>query len=258
VMQFRPCIDLHKGKVKQIVGSTLSDGTQSLRTNFETDRPAADFARMYQQDGLIGGHVIALGEGNEEACISAVSAYPGGLQVGGGITPETALKYLQAGASHVIITSYIFTNGALDFSKLQKMVDTVGKKRLVLDLSCRKRQNRYYVVVDRWQKFTDFEVSEENLHRLANQCDEFLVHGVDVEGMQLGIQEDLVQLLGSWCSIPVTYAGGIRSIEDLELVKRLGRGRVDATIGSALDIFGGSLSYKQVVSWHKQQQQQRK
>lgn len=259
-MKFRPCIDLHNGQVKQIVGSTLTDETESssLNTNFETDRPAADYAKMYERDQLQGGHVIMLGPGNDEAATAALQAYPNGLQVGGGVTDTNALHWLQAGASHVIVTSFVFSNGQIHMERLKKLVEICGKDRLVLDLSCRRKpdadDNDYYVVTNRWQTFTDYKVTQENLKELANYCDEFLVHGVDVEGKQCGILEDLVELLGDHSPIPVTYAGGVRSLEDMELVRKLGKDRVDATIGSALDCFGGSLKYEDVVAWHKAQE----
>ncbi|GBG25187.1 1-5-phosphoribosyl-5-5-phosphoribosylaminomethylideneamino imidazole-4-carboxamide isomerase [Hondaea fermentalgiana] len=255
-MKFRPCIDLHEGCVKQIVGGTLTDDAgKTPETNFTSDKSAGNFAALYQEDGLQGGHVIMLGKGNEEAALEALGAFPDGMHVGGGVTPENAQKYLDAGASHVIVTSYVFRDGTIDFDKLHELESAVGKERLVLDLSCRRRSNegespRYFVVTDRWQKFTDYEITQENLETLAQHCSEFLVHGVDVEGLRVGIIGELVEMLGRWSPIPVTYAGGARSVEDLELVKLLGRGRVDLTIGSALDIFGGSLSYDTVVKWH--------
>ncbi|KAG7339451.1 1-5-phosphoribosyl-5-[5-phosphoribosylaminomethylideneamino] imidazole-4-carboxamide isomerase HisA [Nitzschia inconspicua] len=299
-MKFRPCIDLHHGQVKQIVGSTLTDDVAtttttttsttsagSLNTNFATDRPASEYAEMYKRDGLVGGHVIMLGPGNEEAAKSALKTYPKGLQVGGGINDTNAKEWLDAGASHVIVTSHVFSNnGEIHMERLVRLVEICGKEQLVLDLSCRKdpsRQNKknntsnntdnnndndnnnnddndpddaYYVVTNRWQTFTEYKVTPESLKELAQYCDEFLVHGVDVEGKQCGILEDLVSLLGEHSPIPVTYAGGIRSLDDMELVKRLGNNNVDATIGSALDCFGGQLKYNDVVAWHKQQQQQ--
>jgi len=254
-MRFRCCIDLHHGQVKQIIGSSLRDDCEEVQTNFETERSAADFASMYKADGLQGGHVIMLGPGNEEAALAALQAYPGGLQVGGGINPENAAKYLEAGASHVIVTSYVFRDGALDSERLDAMVKAVGKERLVLDLSCRNREGQYYVVTDRWQKFTDLEVNEQTLRELAGSCAEFLVHGVDVEGMRCGMLEDLVTLLGTCSPIPVTYAGGASCFEDLDRVKALGNGKVDLTIGSALDIFGGELQYNKVVEWDQQQKE---
>ena len=249
---FRPCIDLHQGRVKQIVGSTLTDDpSQGPVTNFEATRPSEDFAAQYRRDGLAGGHVIMLGPGNEAAAKAALQAYPGGLQVGGGITPSNAGEYLSAGASHVVVTSYVFREGRLDDERLAEMVAAVGKERLVLDLSCRRREpgGAFYVVTDRWQKYTDLALSAETLTQLAAHCSEFLVHAVDVEGKQSGVEADLVKALGEWSPIPVTYAGGARSIDDLELVSRLGAGRVDLAIGSALDIFGGKLKYDDVVAW---------
>lgn len=259
-MKFRPCIDLHNGQVKQIVGSTLSDEKESstLNTNFETDQPASDYAKMYCRDKLTGGHVIMLGPGNNEAAKSALQMYPNGLQVGGGINDTNALEWLEAGASHVIVTSFVFSNGQIHMERLEKLVEICGKDRLVLDLSCRRKpdatdDNDYYVVTNRWQSFTDYKVNPENLKELAMYCDEFLVHGVDVEGKQCGILEDLVVLLGEHSPIAVTYAGGVRSLEDMEQIRKLGKDRVDATIGSALDCFGGTLKYDDVVAWHNQQ-----
>lgn len=250
-MRFRPCIDLHQGKVKQIVGSTLREDGQA-KTNFETDAKSSYFAELYAKAGMRGGHVIMLGPGNEEAALEALRAYPGGLQVGGGINPGNAKKYLDAGASHVIVTSYVFKDGKIDFDRLKEIVDVVTKDKLVLDLSCKKKtaDGPFYVVTDRWEKFTDFELSKENLELLAQYCSEFLVHAVDVEGKKQGMIEDLVKILGEWSPIPVTYAGGARNIEDLDLANTLGKGRVDITIGSALDIFGGDLSWDAVVAWH--------
>jgi phosphoribosylformimino-5-aminoimidazole carboxamide ribotide isomerase len=262
-MKFRPCIDLHNGQVKQIVGSSLNDDKEStsLNTNFATDRPAADYAKMYEKDKLLGGHVIMLGPGNLEAAKSAMEAYPKGLQVGGGVNDTNALEWLEAGASHVIVTSFVFSNGQIHMERLKKLVEICGKDRLVLDLSCRRKPGApagdkdYYVVTDRWQSYTDYKVTPENLKELANHCDEFLVHGVDVEGKQCGILEDLVSLLGEHSPIPVTYAGGVRSLEDMEQVRTLGNNKVDATIGSALDCFGGELKYDDVVAWHHKQEE---
>jgi phosphoribosylformimino-5-aminoimidazole carboxamide ribotide isomerase len=248
-MKFRPCIDLHNGKVKQIVGGTLNDDSRGLVENFVSDRDAAYYSNLFKQDGLTGGHVIMLGPGNEAEACNALRAYPGGLQVGGGITPDNAAVYLEAGASHVIVTSYVFRDGTFNESNLLKMTAAVGKERLTLDLSCRRRDGVYYVVTDRWQKFTDFAVNAANLSALAAYCDEFLVHGVDVEGRQQGILTDLVAGLGNWGAIPTTYAGGARSLADLDLVNRIGQGKIDLTIGSALDIFGGSLAYRKVVRY---------
>lgn len=252
-MRFRPCIDLRGGRVVQIVGSTLRDDGAAV-TNFEAEQPPEHFARLYARDGLPGGHVIALGPGNHEAALAALRAYPGGLHMGGGVTPANAETYLAAGASHVIVTSYVFHDGRLDEGRLRELVAAVGRERLVLDLSCRRRGDAYWVVTDRWQRFTDLALTPETLAALSESCAEFLVHGVDVEGQRLGIERPLVELLGAASPAPVTYAGGARSIEDLELVREVGRGRVDLTIGSALDIFGGELPYADVVAWQRGQE----
>jgi phosphoribosylformimino-5-aminoimidazole carboxamide ribotide isomerase len=249
---FRPCIDLHEGKVKQIVGGTLGGERGELRTNFVSERPARWFAELYRRDGLKGGHVIMLGPGNEAEALEALRAYPGGLQVGGGVNDKNAMDFLEAGASHVIVTSWVFREGRLDLERLNALVKLVGKRRLVLDLSCRKRGEEYFVVTDRWKNFTDLTISEETLTRLAEWCDEFLVHAVDVEGLCRGVDLTLVEKLGAWTKIPTTYAGGANSMKDLEEVARLGSGRVDLTIGSALDIFGGSgVKYEEAVAFNK-------
>ncbi|KAI3782415.1 hypothetical protein L2E82_12460 [Cichorium intybus] len=258
-VKFRPCIDIHKGKVKQIVGSTLSDSKESgstLVTNFESDKSAAEYATLYKEDGLQGGHVIMLGADplSNKSAIEALHAYPGGLQVGGGINSGNALSYIEEGASHIIITSYVFNNGKMDIERLKGLVDLVGKERIVLDLSCRKKDGRYAIVTDRWQKFSEVYLDETTLKFLSTYADEFLVHGVDVEGKKLGIDEELVTLLGRHSPIPVTYAGGVTVMEDLERIKMAGMGRVDVTVGSALDIFGGDLAYKDVVAWHSRQE----
>jgi len=260
-VRFRPCIDIHQGRVKQIVGGTLKDSadgtpeTETPEVNFETETSSAEFAKMYQRDGIFGGHVIMLSrdEATLQAAIAAVNAFPGGLQVGGGVTAGTAMALIDAGASHVIVTSYVFRDGLVDEERLAELVQTVGKNRLVLDLSCRKRGDDYLVVTDRWQRWTDVAVDAVGMRKLANSCDEFLVHGVDVEGMKLGIDEELVRRLGKYSPIPVTYAGGARSLADLELVRGAGGGGVDITVGSALDCFGGTLAYDDVVKWHDTQ-----
>ncbi|KAI3851946.1 hypothetical protein MKW98_019945 [Papaver atlanticum] len=258
-VSFRPCIDIHKGKVKQIVGSTLRDtkeGASDMVTNFESDKSAGEFAKLYKMDGLTGGHVIMLGADplSQSAGIEALRAYPGGLQIGGGINADNALSYLDEGASHVIVTSYVFNNGQMELERLKDLVRVVGKKRLVLDLSCRKKNGKYAVVTDRWQKFSDLYVDQQTLDFLATYADEFLVHGVDVEGKRLGIDEELVALLGKHSPILVTYAGGVTTMADLETIKVAGMGRVDVTVGSALDIFGGDIAYEDVVAWHKKQE----
>ena len=253
-MRFRPCIDLRDGKVVQIVGSTLElDEFAEPTVNFEAERPSAYYAELYQRDDLAGGHVIALGAGNSDAVKEALATFPGGLQAGGGIVPENAAEYLAAGASHVIVTSFVFRDGRIDRSRLDAMVAAVGREHLVLDLSCRKRDGRFYVVTDRWQTFTDVPVNEETLEELASSCDEFLVHGVDVEGKRAGMEEELITLLGASSPIPVTYAGGAKALTDFDHVLRLGQGRVDLTMGSALDIFGGDVAYEDVVAWQRTQ-----
>jgi phosphoribosylformimino-5-aminoimidazole carboxamide ribotide isomerase len=249
-MKIRPCIDLHNGKVKQIVGGTLKDENNSARENFVSPNDAAYFSRLYKRDRLTGGHIIKLGPGNESEAEKALRTYPLGLQIGGGINSENCLSYLEMGASHVIVTSYVFSNGEINFDRLKELVRLVGKERLVLDLSCRKVDSDYFVVTDRWQKFTNFKITENNLKRLESYCNEFLIHAADVEGLCRGIETDLVQMLGKWVSIPATYAGGARSLEDADLVAELGRGNIDLTIGSALDIFGGDLPYRDVVKWN--------
>ena len=249
---FRPCIDLHEGKVKQIVGGSLSDGGERLRTNSVSDKSAAWFAELYRRDGLTGGHVIMLGPGNESEARAALAAYPGGLQIGGGVNADNVRDWLQAGASHVIVTSWVFRYGRVDGERLGDLVKVVGKERLVLDLSCRKRGADYFVVTDRWQKFTAVTLSPESFQTLARSCAEFLIHAADVEGLCRGIDGELVGKLGQWSPIPVTYAGGANSISDLETVTRLGQGKVDLTIGSALDIFGGSgVRYADAVAFNR-------
>ena len=248
---FRPCIDLHEGQVKQIVGGSLRDGGAGLRTNFVSERPAAWFADLYRRDGLTGGHVIQLGPGNDAAAREALAAFPGGLHLGGGVTLDNARGWLDAGASHVIVTSWVFRDGRLDFDRVRALVAAIGRERLVLDLSCRVRGGEYWVVTDRWQKFTEFTVSEAALAQLAAHCAEFLVHAVDVEGLCQGVDLALVEKLARWSPIPVTYAGGARSLADLEAVTRAGLGRVHLTIGSALDIFGGTgVAYAEAVKFN--------
>lgn len=261
-MKFRPCIDLRGGRVVQIVGGSLKD-VESLEakdekepiTNFETEQSSATYAQRYKDDNLSGGHVISLGPGNHEAAIRALKIFPGGMQMGGGIRPDNAEIYLDAGASHVIVTSYVFREGQVDVGRLQELVSVVSKDRLVLDLSCRKREGEFWVVTNRWQKFTKVKIQPETLTWLADYCAEFLVHGVDVEGKQTGIETALVEILGRWSPIPVTYAGGAKSFADLDRVNNLGQGRVDLTIGSALDIFGGTIPYWDVVAWQKKANQ---
>jgi phosphoribosylformimino-5-aminoimidazole carboxamide ribotide isomerase len=251
---FRPCIDLHEGRVKQIVGGTLTGEASALRTNFVSDHPSAWYAQLYRRDGLRGGHVIMLGPGNETAAREALAAYPGGLQIGGGIRPDNAAIYLDAGASHVIVTSWVFREGRIDWQRLRELTVSVGKAHLVLDLSCRRRGDKYHVVTDRWQTFTDLVISPQTLSELSVYCTEFLIHAVDVEGLCCGMDYDLVVRLGKESPIPTTYAGGAKSLQDLEDVTRLSVGKLDLTVGSALDIFGGQgLRYEDAVAFNRRQ-----
>lgn len=250
--RFRPCIDLHEGQVKQIVGGTLDSKDSELQTNHVSERPAEWFAELYAKDQLTGGHVIQLGPGNESAARKALSAYPGGLQLGGGIRPDNAISWIEAGASHVIATSCLFdASGRFQEDQLEKLAAAVGPERLVIDLSCRRVENGWVVAMNRWQTLTDLPISPETLTSLAPHCAEFLIHAADVEGKCQGIDEELVRFLGSWGQIPLTYAGGASSFEDLERVSELSQGKVDLTIGSALDIFGGTrVSYEQCVAYN--------
>ncbi|TDL29893.1 Phosphoribosylformimino-5-aminoimidazole carboxamide ribotide isomerase [Rickenella mellea] len=238
---FRPCIDLHDGKVKQIVGGTLSDNASTVKTNFVSSESPATFARKYREHNLEGGHVIKLGPGNDEAAKEALAAWPDGLQIGGGIHDKNAVEWLEYGASKVIVTSFLFPSGRFSLERLKGLADVVGKDRLVVDMSCRKRGNSWFVAMNKWQDITDMEVCRETLDMLSEYCSEFLIHAADVEGLCRGIDEELVTKLGEWVRIPTTYAGGARDINDLDLVHILSGGRVDLTFGSALDIFGGSL-----------------
>lgn len=245
-MKFRPCIDLHNGKVKQIVGSTLD--TENLVENFVSNNDSAYYANLYKEDGLIGGHVIMLGSGNESEGIKALNEYKNGLQIGGGINENNALKYIENGASHVIVTSYAFEDGQIKYDNIRKIIDVIGKDKLVLDLSCRKVDNKYYIATNRWTVVSNIEVNEKLFYELANYCDEFLVHAVDVEGKGKGIDIELIQNMSKWSKSKITYAGGVSNFSDLEIIKENAK-NIDVTIGSALDIFGGNLKYRDVVKW---------
>ena len=250
-MEFRPCIDIHNGKVKQIVGGSLLDEGNRAKENFVAEQDAAFFAKLYREQGLKGGHIILLNpvgseyyEATKAQAELALQAYPGGFQIGGGITAENAKGFLDLGASHVIVTSYVFKDGRINYENLKKLEQTVGKEHLVLDLSCRKKDGNYYIVTDRWQKFTEEIVTLELMEKLGSYCDEFLVHAVDVEGKAHGVETELAELLGQYTAHPVTYAGGVGSMADIEELRRAGQGRLDVTVGSALDIFGGSIPFE--------------
>ncbi|KAK9466009.1 hypothetical protein V1512DRAFT_264529 [Lipomyces arxii] len=250
--RFRGCIDIHAGKVKQIVGGTLSEDVTALKTNFVAEFPPAHFAELYQTNNVTGAHVIKLGPGCDEAANEALSAWRDGLQIGGGITSENAKFWIENGAEKVIVTSYLFPNAKFNLERLESLVSQVGKDRLVIDLSCRRRQNEWVVAMNKWQTLTETKIDKETLEFLAQYCCEFLVHAADVEGLCRGIDEDLVVALANWSPIPVTYAGGAKSIDDLALVDRLSKGKVDLTYGSALDIFGGELvEFADCVEWNK-------
>ncbi len=250
--RFRPCIDLHEGKVKQIVGGTLSDDTAALQTNFESDHPAGYFAELYRTDSLPGGHVIKLGPGNDDAAREALAAYPGGFHLGGGINLVNAPAWLEAGASHVIVTSWLFDEeGQLLPERLDALVAEVGKEHIVIDLSCRILGDTWIVAMNRWQTLTNLPINPETLKALAGSCAEFLIHAADAEGKCEGIDARLVEYIAQHTSIPVTYAGGVHSLDDLATVQKLSAGKVDLTIGSALDIFGGDkVRYADCVKWN--------
>ena len=258
-MRFRPCIDIHNGKVKQIVGSSLKDEGNQAKENFVADMDAGEFASLYKKHMLFGGHIILLNkEGSEyyEAtkaqAMKALAAFPGGMQIGGGINDTNATQFINAGASHVIVTSYVFQNGKINFENLEKMKRAVGKEHLVLDLSCRMKNGEYIIVTDRWQKDTDFVLNHENLSILASYSDEFLIHAVDVEGKMGGIERNLAEFLGAWNEIPVTYAGGVHTFSDLDELKTAGKGNLDVTIGSALSLFGGPMKFEEVLAYFEQ------
>ena len=253
-MKFRPCIDIHNGKVKQIVGGSLRDTGDCAEENFVSEQDGAFYASLYKEKGLKGGHIILLNsvdseyyQATKEQAFLALNAYPGGLQLGGGVNPENAADYLAAGASHVIVTSYVFRDGYISWENLDKMVNAVGREHLVLDLSCRKKGDSYYVVTDRWQKFTEEKVTLELMEKLGGYCDEFLIHAVDVEGKAKGVEVSLAKLLGEYEGHPVTYAGGVGSMEDIRILKKATGGSVDVTVGSALDIFGGSIPFAELT-----------
>ena len=252
--RFRPCIDLHHGCVKQIVGGSLREDGPGLKTNFESKLSSGYYAGLYRRDGLEGGHVIKLGPGNDDAAREALAAYPGGLQVGGGISAENAEDWLRAGASHVIVTSWLFdVAGHFLPDHLRRLVAEVGRERIVIDLSCRAVPEKGWVVaMNRWQTLTNLPLTADALAELSESCAEFLVHAADVEGRCEGIDSELVEFLGQRAGIPVTYAGGANTFAALGEVERLSQGRIDLTIGSALDLFGGdAVRYADCVDWNR-------
>lgn len=257
-MKFRPCIDIHNGNVKQIVGGSLADKNNYAVDNFVSDYDGGYYGKLYKDYDLNGGHIIILNHKESEfyekdlqQAYKALSAFEGGLQIGGGITDENACEFLERGASHVIVTSFVFKNGEVNFSNLKRLVNKIGKDKLVLDLSCRRKNDEYYIVTDRWQKFTNIKLDPSSLDMFSEYCDEFLIHAVDVEGKAKGIEEPLAKMMGKNIELPATYAGGISSFEDLDKLKELGKNKIDFTIGSALDIFGGSLKFEDVVHYGK-------
>ena len=254
-MKFRPCIDIHNGNVKQIVGGSLSDKNNYAVDNFVSEYDGAYYGNLYKSYELTGGHIIILNpvgsdfyNADLEQAYSALSAFEGGLQIGGGINDENAAQFLEKGASHVIVTSFVFKNGVVNFDNLNRLVKSVGKSRLVLDLSCRKRDGKYYVVTDRWQKFTDTALSEQTLDLLSRSCAEFLIHAADAEGKSNGIEEGAAKI-AALSPIPCTYAGGISSFNDVDKLRDISGGRLDFTIGSALDIFGGGMSFEAAAEY---------
>jgi phosphoribosylformimino-5-aminoimidazole carboxamide ribotide isomerase len=255
-MRFRPCIDLHNGVVKQIVGASLGEGNEPA-TNFVSDRSASHYAQLYRDDGLSGGHMIMLGPGNETAAAAALAAFPNGLQIGGGIDRSNAQSWLERGAAQIIVTSYLFVDGRFRQDRLEELASEVGSHNLVVDLSCARSGDTFVAMTDRWQRRTDLDITEANLTMLSEFCSQFLVHATEVEGTQMGIATDVVKLLGEIAPIATTYAGGIRSFEEIERIGELAQDRLDFTVGSALDIFGGTgIRYRELVAFNRDQASQ--
>lgn len=254
-MEFRPCIDIHNGKVKQIVGGSLTDDNNYAKENFVSEMGAGDYAHLYKKKGLRGGHIILLNKSDSEyykadlaQAENALSVWKNALQIGGGITADNAADFIRMGASHVIVTSYVFVDGEIRFDRLDKLLAEVGREHLVLDLSCRKKGDRYYIVTDRWQKFTKQPLDAQLLEKLSDYCDEFLVHAVNVEGTGTGVDEELLALLSGQCRVPVTYAGGIGTMADIERIQCIGQTKINFTVGSALDLFGGTLKFDEIIN----------
>ena len=252
--RFRPCIDIHAGKVKQIIGGTLRDDA-GPEENFVSDRSPAWFADLYRQHDLTGGHVIQLGGGNADAAREALAAWRGGMQIGGGVDVNNAAEWIDAGASHVIVTSWLFDDdGQFSESRLRELSNSVGADRLVVDLSCRRTESGWVVAMNRWQTLTNLDVTHATLDVLAEYCAEYLVHAADVEGLCGGIDAALCQHLGSWAGIPMTYAGGVADMDDLALVQDESGGSIDVTVGSALDMFGGTgVCFEELLTWNQRQ-----
>ena len=253
-MQFRPCIDIHNGKVKQIVGGSLRDEGDYAKENFVSEKGAEYYAELYRDYGLKGGHIILLNgkdseyyEATKNEALKGLHAYPGGMQIGGGITDENAEYFIENGASHVVVTSYLFVNGRIDFDRLRKLAGVVGREHVVVDLSCRHYDDGYHIMTDRWQTKTEEILDFRLLEEIKEFCDEFLIHAVDVEGSASGIESNLVESLRTYNGCPVTYAGGVHSYDDIKLLRKIGDNRVHVTIGSALDLFGGNLDFEEVI-----------
>lgn len=252
-MEFRPCIDIHNGKVKQIVGASLKDKGDEAKENFVSDKASDYYAKLYKSYNIPGGHVILLNsadspyyDATKAEAVRALQAYPGGLMVGGGINDENAGDFLDKGASHVIVTSFVFKDGRINYENLDKLTKAVGKENIVLDLSCKSDGTDYYVVTDRWQKMSRERFDEELFNNLSNYCDEFLVHAADVEGKSAGIDKNVLATLGK-INHTITYAGGISSYADIYTIRHEGNERVNFTVGSRLDIFGGNLSIEEII-----------
>ena len=252
-MKFRPCIDIHNGHVVQIVGSSLRDENDSAQNNFVSEKDSAYYANLYKEYGLSGGHIIILNgkdseyyEATKAEAVKALQTYKGGMQIGGGITDKNAEEYILAGASHIIVTSYVFSDGKICYNNLNRLNSAVGREHICLDVSCRMRNGKYYVVTDRWQQFTDVVLDENLIVSLSEYCDELLVHAVDVEGRKAGINATIAGILEK-SPIPVTYAGGISSLDDIAKIRSIGNNKIDFTIGTALNIFGGDLDLMEVI-----------
>ena len=258
-MRFRPCIDIHDGKVKQIIGGSLDD-EKGASENFIAGAPASFYASLYAKKNLGGGHVIILNkagtaeyEASKVQALNALGAFKGGMSIGGGINDLNAEEFLDAGAYAVIVTSFVFKDGRLDENNLLKIKNAVGSKHLILDLSCRRGANgKLYVVTDRWQRFTELELTKDLLKSLQPNVCEYLIHAADVEGKKAGIDTDVLNVLASYMregdSVPVTYAGGVHTYEDLDTIRGAGAGLIDATVGSALDLFGGELKMDAITA----------